>query len=150
MKKKILSFLVAVCLFIPCLFMLTACGGDVTGVYKVSTITVGEVSWNKSKYESKKESSDLSNTEEMISYFFAMNFTIELKEDNKYVMTITSDDEVETMEEGTWAQEGKKLTLTPTEMESEEDIHELTITNGKLVMVDNFTGEEMTMVLSQD
>lgn len=28
MKKKIISFLIAVCLFVPCLFMITACGGD--------------------------------------------------------------------------------------------------------------------------
>ena len=28
MKKKVLSFILAICLIIPCMFMLTACGGD--------------------------------------------------------------------------------------------------------------------------
>ena len=83
MKKKLLSLLVAVCLFIPCLFMLSACGNNVVGKYTVSEITMGDTTWSKAEFEEKKDSEDLSLTEkmfvEMCSAFFDMS--LELKED---------------------------------------------------------------------
>ena len=40
MKKRLLSLLVAVCLFIPCMFMLTACGkANVAGTYSVYSVS---------------------------------------------------------------------------------------------------------------
>jgi len=39
MKKKILSFILAICLIIPCAFMLTACGGDGDKNYNVNINT---------------------------------------------------------------------------------------------------------------
>jgi hypothetical protein len=116
MKKKILSLLVAVCLFIPCLFMLSACGDTVVGKYTLSEVGMGEVSWTKEQYEEKKDSDDLDETEQMLLFMAAVMFgseddvTIEFKEDG----TCFIDGSImgqETTEEGTYTVDGDRITI---------------------------------------
>ena len=136
MKKKILSFIVAVCLFIPCLFMLSACGSDsVVGKYTLSEVGMGEVSWTKEQYEEKKDSDDLDETEQMLSYMAAMMFgsendvTIEFKEDG----TCFIDGSImgqETAEEGTYTVDGNKIILDGEDSEEAQMIYE----NGKIIV----------------
>ena len=120
MKKKLLSLLVAVCLFIPCLFMLSACGNNVVGKYTVSEITMGDTTWSKAEFEEKKDSEDLSLTEkmfvEMCSAFFDMS--LELKEDGVAAQTISVGG-VEQSVECTYTVDGDKVVVSA---EGSEDI----------------------------
>ena len=121
MKKKLLSLLVAVCLFIPCLFMLSACGNNVVGKYTVSEITMGDTTWSKAEFEEKKDSEDLNATEkmfvEMCASFFELNF--EFKEDGVVVQTANVLG-VETSEEGTYTVDGDKVVITYSKGDSDE------------------------------
>ena len=63
MKKKILSFILAICLILPCAFMLTACGGDDKKVdlagKTIRAINEGVVDWEYEAftYYEEKDSS---------------------------------------------------------------------------------------------
>ena len=139
MKKRILSFLVAVCLLVPCMF-LVACGNTVEGKYSLYSIKYGDVTWTKADYEAKAESADLTEPEQMMaavcSYIFEAAPTIELKKDGTVVMESTYEDEVETTN-GTWTKEGDTITFT--EAGEDPEVMTLKLVDGKLVM----TNEEM-------
>lgn len=152
MKKRLLSLLVAVCLFIPCMFMLTACGkANVAGTYTVYSVSVNETTWTKEQYEARKEASDLTEAEETLisngSYLFEMEMTFELKDDNTF--TTTSSMFGQTMTQtGTWAKDGNKITITmtPEEEGEEANVQEYTFEDGKLVM--SMTEDDMTITIT--
>lgn len=139
MKKRILSFLVAVCLLVPCMF-LVACGNTVEGKYSLYSIKYGDVTWTKADYEAKAESADLTEPEQMMAMVWGFIGesapTIELKKDGTVVMESTYEDEVETTN-GTWTKEGDTITFT--EAGEDPEVMTLKLVDGKLVM----TNEEM-------
>lgn len=139
MKKKFLSLLVAVCMFIPCLFMLTACGNKLEGTYTLHSVTIGETTWTKADYEEKKESTDLSEEEQDMLFAFGMNISIEIKDDGTCSYSMTFGEETETMD-GTWTQDGDKVTIT-----FDGDPQEFTYKDGKL----SGSMDGMTMVLAK-
>ena len=150
MKKRILSFIIAVCLFIPCMFLMTACGGDsVPGTYKATEITYGDETLTKADLEEKINSEDL-GTEQFIYEMFLemMNAnSFELKKDNTVVMTSVFDGETET-QTGTWAQDGDKVTISYSE-DGEDISVEFTFKDGKLTMTESDMGMTTTIVYSK-
>ena len=147
MKKKLLSLLVAVCLFIPCLFMLSACGNNVVGKYTVSEITMGDTTWSKAEFEEKKNSEDLNGTEkmfvEMCASFFELNF--EFKEDGVCVQTHKVLGEERSVE-GTYTVDGDKVVVT-----SEGDSREVTFKDNTLTLTaDLGAGATMTIVMTKN
>lgn len=150
MKKRILSFLVAVCLLVPCMF-LVACGNTVEGKYSLHSIKFGELTWTKADYEAKAEATDLTEAEQSLvmvwGFMGESEPTIELKKDGTVVMTATYDEEVETTN-GTWTKDGDTITLTITEgegEEAEEYTQTLKYVEGKLVMAnEEMEGVEVT------
>ena len=134
MKKKILSLLVAICMFIPCLFMLTACGNDLVGSYTVYSATMGETTLTKADYDAKAGAGTLNEVEEELGEILASSQTLELKKDNTFVMTAVYGDETITTN-GTWTEDGDKVTLNVTAEEDDEaEAVVLTVKDGKLVM----------------
>ena len=142
MKKKLLSLLVAVCLFIPCLIMLSACGNNVVGKYTVSEITMGDTTWSKAEFEEKKDSEDLNATEkmfvEMCASFFELNY--EFKEDGVCVQTHKVLG-VERSVDGTYTVDGDKVVVT-----SEGDSEELTFKDNTLTFTDDL-GENTQLIV---
>ena len=155
MKKRLLSFLVAVCLFIPCMFMLTACGkADVTGTYTVYSVSVNDTTWTKEQYEARKEAADLTEGEEMLKMYAGFMFesatSFELKDNNTFTTTSTMGIDTET-QTGTWTLDGDKLTLTFDVEEGDEPYtQELTYSDGKLIMSESEEGMTMKMVLAKN
>ena len=155
MKKRLLSFLVAVCLFIPCMFMLTACGkADVTGTYTVYSVSVNDTTWTKEQYEARKEAADLTEGEEMLKMYAGFMFesatSFELKDNNTFTTTSTMGIDTET-QTGTWTLDGDKLTLTFDVEEGDEPYtQELTYSDGKLIMTESEEGMTMKMVLAKN
>lgn len=152
MKKRLLSFLVAVCLFIPCMFMLTACGkANVTGTYSIYSVSYNDITWTKEQYEANKESEDLTETEEEFLMYAAMMFesamSFELKDDNTFTTSSTMFGQTST-ETGTWSKDGDKITITmnPEEEGDETESQELTYSDGKLVM--SMTEEDMVITIT--
>ena len=158
MRKKLLSLLVAVCLIVPCMFMLTACGKTNTaaGTYSISAISMGDITWTAAQYAEKKDAVDLTEPEEdfkmYAQYMFESETTFELKDDNTFSTTSTLLGETET-QTGTWTQDGNKVTLTfdLEEGETEADVQEATYSNGTLTL-SNDMGDDfvMTVVLSKN
>ena len=158
MRKKLLSLLVAVCLIIPCMFMLTACGKTNTaaGTYSISAISMGDITWTAAQYAEKKDAVDLTEDEEdfkmYAQFMFESETTFELKDDNTFSTTSTFMGESET-QTGTWTQDGNKVTLTfdLEEGETEADVQEATYSNGTLTL-SNDMGDDfvMTVVLSKN
>lgn len=147
MKKKILSFMLAVCLFVPCLFMLTACGNSgVVGKYSLYAISSEGITWTKADFEAKVDSEDLSEIEQglmvMASMLFEENaITLELKDDNTVVFAMSMMGQTEETT-GTWTQDGDKITMTPNDEDADaDDVLEITIVDGKLVVAE-FMGED--------
>ena len=155
MKKRLLSFLVAVCLFIPCMFMLTACGkADVTGTYTGYSVSVNDTVWTKEQYEARKDASDLTEAETMLlnlaEELFENNATFEIKDDNTFVSAVREGENADT-QTGTWTLDGDKLTLTfDVEDGNEPYTQELTFEDGKLVMTQTFGEMTMKMVLAKN
>ena len=143
MKKKLLSLLVAVCLFIPCLFMLSACGNNVVGKYTVSEITMGDTTWSKAEFEEKKDSEDLNATEkmfvEMCASFFELNF--EFKEDGVCVQSHKVLGEERSVE-GTYTVDGDKVVVT-----SEGDSKEATFKDNTLTITDDLGDNTQLIVV---
>ena len=158
MRKKLLSLLVAVCLIVPCMFMLTACGKTNTaaGTYSISAISMGDITWTAAQYAEKKDAVDLTEDEEdfkmYAQFMFESETTFELKDDNTFSTTSTLLGETET-QTGTWTQDGNKVTLTfdLEEGETEADVQEATYSNGTLTL-SNDMGDDlvMTVVLSKN
>ena len=150
MKKRLLSLLVAVCLFIPCMFMLTACGkANVAGTYSVYSVSYNDITWTKAQYEANKESEELTEPEEEFLSYAAMMFesamSFELKDDITSSSTMFGQTSTQT---GTWAKDGDKITITmnPEEEGDEVESQELTYSDGKLVM--SMTEEDMTITIT--
>ena len=158
MRKKLLSLLVAVCLIVPCMFMLTACckTNTAAGTYSISAISMGDITWTAAQYAEKKDAVDLTEEEEdfkmYAQYMFESETTFELKDDNTFSTTSTLLGETET-QTGTWTQDGNKVTLTfdLEEGETEADVQEATYSNGTLTL-SNDMGDDfvMTVVLSKN
>lgn len=142
MKKKLLSLLIAVCLFIPCLFMLSACGNNVVGKYTVSQITVGDTTWTKAEFEEKKDSEDLNETEKMFIEMYAsfFEFNYEFKEDGVCVQSHEVLG-VEKSVEGTYTVDGDKVVVT-----AEGDSDELTFKDNTLTFTDKL-GENTQLII---
>lgn len=146
MKKKILMFLMAVCLFVPCM-ILTACGQPaVVGKWEVSEVTKdmgGETtSYTKEEFLEMKEgsSSELGELNQAIVSMLEsfMNQTLTIEEDESF--TYSMSEMTETMSvTGTWVLEDNLLKLTALEFsETPEDLDNNVMTfkfeNDSLIM----------------
>jgi hypothetical protein len=118
MKKKILMFLMAVCLFVPCM-ILTACGKvDITGKYEVSSYSMEMLgtssSYSKEDYQALKDKAegDLTpeeqSTLEMLDGIFVQNITF--NEDGTFAYETVVIEAVTVT--GNWNLDGDTLTLT--------------------------------------
>ena len=152
MKKRLLSLLVAVCLFIPCMFMLTACGkANVAGTYSVYSVSYNDITWTKAQYEANKESEELTEPEEEFLMYASMMFesamSFELKDDNTFTSSSTMFGQTST-QTGTWAKDGDKITITMTPEEEGDEVEsqEMTYADGKLVM--SMTEDDMTITIT--
>ena len=143
MKKKLLSLLIAVCLFVPCMFMLTACGTK--GTYTLSGVQVEGVTYTADDPDNEELDAELA---QMLEGLFGedpqMSMSIELKGGDKCVMKSTFGEE--TMEtEGTWELDGETLKITTTEEDGDTETVELVCKDGKIYMEQG----DYTFVLSK-
>ena len=154
MKKKFLSLVLAICLIIPGIVMLSACGKTgPAGVYSVSSVTTvmdGSTEaqtftvedYNTAKAALEQNPDDMVNgmIVMMLTMFFEMDLTV--NEDGTFTMTIDVMGEEETMS-GTWTQEGDTLSLT-----GGEETATATYKNNTLTMTE--PESESTVVFSKN
>lgn len=113
MKKKLLSLLVAVCLIVPCIFMMTACGkDDIYGKYTMYSVTVDETTMTKADYEAITDTSNLTEDEEECYDYFEENTAFTLNEDGTFSMTYDTSPTSYVESEGTWTQDGDKIEMS--------------------------------------
>ena len=144
MKKKILSLLVAVCLFVPCLFMMTACGKeDVYGKYTIQSVTIDETTMTRAQYEEITDASNLDDNENDCYWIFVQNTTIELKEDGTFTLSFDEEGTEPTSANGNWTKDGDNLKLCIDG--SDESLYDATLKDGKLTIAT----EASTIVLSK-
>ena len=145
MKKKLLSLLVAVCMFVPCLVMLTACGNNVVGKYSLYSLTYGEITVTKDDLGAENLDPEKAAFIEMFGEeMFAA--TIELKDDNTAIMGGDGDEMT-----GTWSQDGDKITITLAVEEGDVDQTQVfTFADGKLSYSMGEGEEAVTMTFAKN
>lgn len=160
MKKKILGLVLALCLIIPCLVMLTACGkGDVNvvGTYSVtsvtmsvggqeSSITLEEYSALDTKYQQDPTSLTM---EESMSYMMMAGFfgqTLKINEDNTFTWVVSALEESSDVQTGTWTLSDNTLTLS---VEGEEEALSVTVGENSLTVVEGEDGEAVSIFFAK-
>lgn len=140
MKKRILSFVLAICLLIPGLFAFAGCNDKpdaAVGTYHLEAVQFEgqEETYTKAKYQEMKDREDLSEFEQsfitILAQFYEQEFSITLKKDKTFSIT-----EFGETADGTWTRDGNAIKLTATVME-EKQTFEATFNNTTLTMADN-------------
>jgi len=148
-KKKILSLLIAVCLFVPC-FLFAACSSSEIGVYMMYSIKSNDVSLTKAEYDRKMVNDDFTDEERNIAFAFSVFKSIELKEDGKCVINLldfSDEDGRIVAHPGTWTRDRGKITIDP---ETDEiETMEATYVRGRLTITDVTDDEVMTIVFAK-
>ncbi|MBQ4558620.1 MAG: hypothetical protein IJA61_04530 [Clostridia bacterium] len=133
MKKKILSLVLAICLIVPCVFMLTACGGLKTGVeYKLKEVSV--------VWPNDETKELVLGMAEMTEEEFNANISESI--DNGLSFTFNEDGTVSATQGGETDEEvmyytldGDTITIYDSEEKTEDDIEmSLKVDGSKLIM----------------
>ena len=140
MKKRILSFVLAICLLIPGLFAFAGCNTtkpDVAvGTYQLESVqaTGWESAHTKAQYEEMKNKEELSEYEQSIIFILAQLFesenSIKLYSNKTFTMSMAGESN-----SGEWARSEDVIVMTATVM-GETRVIEATLTISKLTIVD--------------
>ena len=99
--KKVFSFMLAICLIIPCAMFFVACGENPAGTYQVTSVSFGSISITREQYEA------MSDTEKE-DYSTVFEMKMALNEDG----TVTQILGEETEDNGTWEFKDGKIVIT--------------------------------------
>ena len=146
MKKKFLSFVLALCLIVPGIALLSACNNNSpVGTYKVSTLTMiveGETepqTFTVEDYNTMKQQYEQNPPENIEDEFLLSNLEIffntklTIYEDGNFVINYLG-----YLQAGTWALSGDTF-ITIIATEDDEHVERLTYSNNTITNIDGDT-----------
>ena len=108
--KRYISFMLSICLILPCAMFFVGCFNNPAGTYHVTEYTVGSKTYTRAEFEEMEDGIAKS----AIAFFFAMEMS--LNDDGTFSTALATDYEGDTdgfeTATGTWTLEDGVLTMT--------------------------------------